>query len=182
MAGPWSPKPAIEVRLFLPPHMSSDIFCAQYPAWKINGQIIFENDHAFSIFSITPVTPGQAILISKKHVERLEELDAPALKSLVDAIPSTVQAIRDIYKTDANKIIRFYESLFNEPPIPASKECAKAMLESELIHKKPNETYNIGINVGAEAGQLVNHLHIHLFPRRDPGLGVVSAMKSILGI
>jgi diadenosine tetraphosphate (Ap4A) HIT family hydrolase len=50
---------------------------------------------------------------------------------------------------------------------------AKAVLETEF---KP-DSYNIGINDGATAGQTVPHLHMHLIPRykgdqEDPRGGV----------
>lgn len=38
---------------------------------------------------------------------------------------------------------------------------AKAKLDSEL---RPNG-YNLGVNIGAAAGQTVMHVHIHLIPR-----------------
>ncbi|MFT5872276.1 MAG: diadenosine tetraphosphate (Ap4A) HIT family hydrolase [Clostridium sp.] len=45
--------------------------------------------------------------------------------------------------------------------------------------------YNIGINVGAHAGQIIEHLHVHLIPRyigdvSDPS-GRVSNLKESLG-
>lgn len=52
-------------------------------------------------------------------------------------------------------------------------EEAKAYLDQ---HRTP-EGYNVGINVGATAGQTVMHLHVHLIPRyagdmADPRGGV----------
>ncbi len=42
--------------------------------------------------------------------------------------------------------------------------------------------YNVGINIGADAGQTINHMHIHLIPRykgdvEDPGGGVRGVIK-----
>jgi ATP adenylyltransferase len=46
--------------------------------------------------------------------------------------------------------------------------------------------FNVGINVGAAAGQTIFHCHIHLIPRRvgdvaDPAGGVYSALRRVLG-
>ena len=42
--------------------------------------------------------------------------------------------------------------------------------------------YNIGLNFGKSAGQLVDHLHSHIFPRveSEKNEGVVSAMRNFL--
>ena len=53
-------------------------------------------------------------------------------------------------------------------------EQAKAALDGT---EQPPDGYNIGINVGAAAGQTVPHLHVHLIPRftgdvDDPAGGV----------
>ncbi len=56
-------------------------------------------------------------------------------------------------------------------------EATKNELEAflELIVKRKNQMekdtsitgFNIGVNIGASAGQTIFHLHIHLIPRRD---------------
>jgi ATP adenylyltransferase len=41
-------------------------------------------------------------------------------------------------------------------------------LAAEIRHSDPTVTgFNIGMNIGAAAGQSVFHAHIHLIPRRD---------------
>lgn len=40
-------------------------------------------------------------------------------------------------------------------------------MKIELDHEFSPAAYNIGINDGAEAGQTVTHLHIHLIPRYE---------------
>jgi len=42
------------------------------------------------------------------------------------------------------------------------------VLRNRLIGKDQSITgINIGINIGASAGQTISHAHIHLIPRRD---------------
>ena len=159
---------------------SDDIFCKLYDIWKKNGKIIFENDHAYSILSVTPVTPGHAIVITKDHVEQMRELRGSALESFIDAIPSTLVVIRDIYDSDPEQMARFYQSLKESPPTPSSADLATKMLQDRYLKIKPDTAYNVGINVGDNAGQLVNHLHAQLFPRRERGLGIATAMEMLL--
>ena len=159
---------------------SDDIFCKLYGIWKRDNKIIFENDHAYSILSVTPATPGHAIVIAKDHVERMEELRGVALEGFVDAIPSTSVAIRDIYDSDPEQMVKFYQALKENPPTPPSVDLATKMLQDKNLKVKPDTAYNVGINVGGYAGQLVNHLHAQLFPRRERGLGIVTAMEMLL--
>lgn len=57
----------------------------------------------------------------------------------------------------------------------------KAMLDAEFAP----DGYNIGVNVGAAAGQTIFHLHVHLIPRYvgdvpDPRGGVRKIKKSLV--
>lgn len=36
------------------------------------------------------------------------------------------------------------------------------------------------MNIGCEAGQTQEHFHVQLYPRREPGMGVSTAMREIL--
>ena len=48
-----------------------------------------------------------------------------------------------------------------------SRELIRQLVEN-IRHDDPAVTgFNIGINIGASAGQTVMHAHIHLIPRRD---------------
>ncbi|PIZ51213.1 hypothetical protein COY27_04270 [Candidatus Woesearchaeota archaeon CG_4_10_14_0_2_um_filter_33_13] len=159
---------------------SDDIFCKLYDVWKRDGKVIFENDHAYSILSVTPATPGHAIVIAKDHVKCLEELRGIALEGFVDAIPSTSLAIQGIYNSNPENMVRFYQSLKENPPVPPSADLAIRMLQDRNLRIKPDTAYNVGINVGGYAGQLVDHLHAQLFPRREKGPGMVTAMEKLL--
>lgn len=167
---------------------SNDIFCKLYDVWKKEeGKIIFENEHAYSILSVTPATPGHSIVIAKEHVERLEDLRGAELEGFVDAIPATAQAVRDIYDSDPERIVQFYKSLKDDPR-PTDEnvrnkivEKATKMLQDKYLRVKPERiAYNVGINVGEYAGQTVDHLHAQLVPRRERGPGIVTAMELLL--
>jgi diadenosine tetraphosphate (Ap4A) HIT family hydrolase len=91
-------------------------------------------------------------------------------------------AIRDLFPVSQGHVLaiprRHVSSWFDATPderlaITRLLDRAKAQLDEEL-HP---DGYNIGINVGAAAGQTVMHLHVHLIPRfqgdvDDPSGGV----------
>lgn len=73
----------------------------------------------------------------------------------------------------------------------ATREEMKAMMELLLDVKKllqdqfNPDGYNVGVNVGAAAGQTVFHLHMHIIPRyhgdvKDPRGGIRKIKPSII--
>ena len=79
-------------------------------------------------------------------------------------------AIYDQYPVNKGHMLiipkRHFESYFD-----ATKDEIIAINElitdcKKIIDKKYNpDAYNIGVNVGYEAGQTIMHLHVHLIPR-----------------
>lgn len=159
---------------------SNDSFCRMYEVWKRDSLILFENRYAYSIFSVTPSTPGHALVIPKEHVEQLWELQGIALEDFVRAIPETRRAIVELYQ-EPERIVRFYRSLKERPPLEESKPQAETMLQDPNLRIVPDEiAMNLGINVGEYAGQTVDHFHLHLVPRRRKGQGFATAMRLML--
>jgi diadenosine tetraphosphate (Ap4A) HIT family hydrolase len=61
---------------------------------------------------------------------------------------------------------RHIESFFETPP--AEREAILSLLDQAREHVSRNHApagYNIGVNEGPAAGQIVPHLHVHLIPR-----------------
>jgi diadenosine tetraphosphate (Ap4A) HIT family hydrolase len=84
------------------------------------------NDSAVAFPDAFPVNPGHVLVVSRRHVADLFELDSRELAGLW-ALLRTV----------------------------------KAAIERE--HAPSG--YNVGVNVGAAAGQTVAHVHLHVIPR-----------------
>ncbi len=99
--------------------MSDCIFCKNLPK-------VLENDLAYALYDIKPLSKGHMLFIPKRHHTTVFE--------------STSQEIDAVF------------ALINQ---------AKKILE-----KEHNPTgYNIQVNCGASAGQIVMHAHVHLIPR-----------------
>ena len=99
--------------------MADCIFCKNLPK-------VLENDLAYAVYDIKPLSRGHMVFIPKRHFEQVFQADAEEIKSLFDLI---------------NK--------------------AKALLDKE--HHP--DGYNIQVNCGSVAGQIVMHAHLHLIPR-----------------
>ncbi len=99
--------------------MADCIFCKDLPK-------VLENDLAYALYDINPLTPGHMLIIPKRHQETL-------------------------FESTPEEIIAVFE-LINK---------AKEMLIKEY---RP-DGFNIAVNCGQAAGQIVMHAHVHLLPR-----------------
>jgi diadenosine tetraphosphate (Ap4A) HIT family hydrolase len=96
-------------------------FC-QVPAERV----FHEGRLVRGIWDAYPVSPGHALLISRRHVATWFE----ASSEEQDELTSAITVARDVIE------------------------------QQHVVNG-----FNIGINVGAEAGQTVFHLHLHVIPR-----------------
>ena len=99
--------------------MSDCIFCKDLPR-------VMENDLAYVLWDIHPISPGHALVIPKRHVEQVFEVTPPEGVSL-GALVMTIKR--------------------------------------EIDARHNPDGYNIWINSGKSAGQVVMHAHIHVIPR-----------------
>jgi diadenosine tetraphosphate (Ap4A) HIT family hydrolase len=155
------------------------IFCNSYIEYLEKHLIIFENKEAFSILNYKPSIPGHLLIITKQHITDLNDIAGSFLEDFIHAIPETFKAIQEIYEKKPEMIERFYKALILNPPESKSIEFAEQMLKHPHLLVKPI-AYNWGMNYGYKAGQRAIHLHIHLFPRREMGLGIATAMRKHL--
>jgi histidine triad (HIT) family protein len=120
---------------------------------------IFENRSFVGIFDTNPVNPGHALVIPRRHVvsvfdlNEVEEADYfNAIRGVKDVIERTDFA--DLYR---NMLKRDY--LQDRP-----KHHIETVLQLEFLGKKP-DAYTVGNNDGREAGRSIDHLHVILLPR-----------------
>lgn len=99
--------------------MSDCIFC-KIIAGEFNTEFVYENEHAVVFKDINPKADIHLLVVPKKHVESLNELDDEVL------LGKLMMTVR------------------------------------ETTQKLGIKSYNVIINTGAEAGQEVFHLHIHI--------------------
>jgi diadenosine tetraphosphate (Ap4A) HIT family hydrolase len=102
--------------------MSSCPFC------EIDANRIFYESHlVVGLWDAFPVSPGHALLVTRRHVASWFDASSGERAELLDGIVAARKAIDEHHAPDG---------------------------------------YNIGVNVGAAAGQTVAHLHLHVIPRR----------------
>ena len=92
-----------------------------------------------------PVSPGHALLVTRRHVADWFSASSEERRALIDDLEVARAAIRARHSPDG---------------------------------------FNVGINIGAAAGQTVPHLHVHLIPRYagdvdDPRGGVRHVLPAL---
>lgn len=95
---------------------------------EIPGHIIYEDEYTMAFLDIAPVRPGHTLVIPKKHVSNMGEMDEVILCH-------TIKIVQKIGET----------------------------MKKTLGAKG----YNVIVNNGSEAGQLIDHFHFHIIPRKD---------------
>lgn len=121
---------------------------------------IYENSLFFSIFDEFPVSPGHALVIPKRHVEDIDNLEPYEWALLQDTLR---QVIKIIQTTDFRAT---YATMLQNPLSPISAWFCHQALAHPRLGSRP-DSYNHGVNDGKAAGRTVDHFHWHIIPRYD---------------
>lgn len=101
---------------------------------KIRSRLIAENEHAFAFPSNMPIVPGHTLVVPKRKVSNMDELNS----------------------TEMNAIFQL------------QKKLKDAMIKAFCA-----EGFNFAWNEGMLAGQSVDHLHLHVLPRKKGDSGIM---------
>ncbi len=124
----------------------------------LKTHIIYSGDNLYAIFDSYPVSPGHALIIPKRHIPSIFELNHKELDELIHVLPNVKKSIE---QRDLKKLyISFLTNSKDKKAIFFYKKMLKRLEKNSKI-----EGYNIGVNQGKVAGQTINHLHIHIIPR-----------------
>lgn len=118
----------------------------------IGAHIVYEDDKTFAFLDAHPRSPGHTVIIPKIHAENI--LDLPDGEA--GPLFLTVKKVTAILN--------------------------KAFLPTGDDPKGQNpQGFTIGINHGRTAGQVVDHLHIHVIPRfmGDGGSGIHGVVNNL---
>ena len=120
---------------------------------------IFENRSFVSIFDTSPVNPGHALVIPRRHVLSIFDLNDTEQADYFDAIKG-VKAV--IESTDFSEL---YPSMLARPDVQERPtDHIETVLKLPFIGKKP-DAYTVGNNDGRAAGRSIDHLHVIVLPR-----------------
>jgi diadenosine tetraphosphate (Ap4A) HIT family hydrolase len=158
-------------------------FCDFQDAWKKDGTVFYSQHGVNAILAMDGRVPGQILVFPDKHITSIDGLAAEGADLLL-AGDGAYQELLHMYDTDIDGMIERYERLTDHPLFATH---ARSILEDPRLTEKPIG-YNPAMNIGVEAGQTSEHLHLHVVPRResDPRAedgkhkGVVTAIGAYL--
>ncbi|QKT03535.1 HIT family protein [Ectothiorhodospiraceae bacterium 2226] len=132
---------------------------------------IFENRSFVGVFDTHPVNPGHALMIPRRHVVSLFELDAAEQADYFDALHGIRQVIESTDLAELYRNMLHREDLRDRP-----KDHIETVLELPFLGSRP-DAYTLGNNDGRAAGRSIDHLHVILLPRyqgdvEDPRGGI----------
>ncbi|MEI6284870.1 MAG: HIT family protein [Bacillota bacterium] len=121
--------------------------------------VAYENEYFFVRFDKFPVSPGHSLIIPKRHVVSVFDLEADEWVAMKDAL-NKAKAIIELSDLSA-----LYQAQLAQATDGKVAVYAQAMLASAFIGRPP-DGYNVGNNDGIAASRTVHHLHIHVIPLR----------------
>ena len=137
--------------------MEECVFCKVYNDIK---EVAYRNSFFYGRFDRFPVTPGHAEIMPIRHVATLFELTDKEWAAMRHSLDDMVDVIQ---KTNLRNL---YEKLSSRPINEIAEQFSQKMLSHPCLGQTPS-AYNFGINQGHQAGQTIDHLHIHIIPRYE---------------
>lgn len=136
-------------------HPGKCVFCEISRTGK---GVVSEYGPYWMMFDRHPTVPGHMLIIPKRHVTFLADLNSEERVSLITTFE---HAVADLRKHNLRPI---YEEYRLDPVSPTAASFAQCALDHPRLHTKP-DAYNYILNEGEAAGQTVDHLHWHVIPR-----------------
>jgi histidine triad (HIT) family protein len=143
----------------------------------VTDPFIYESRFFVGIFDTNPVNPGHALVIPKRHVASIFNLNEMEQADYFDAI----RGVRDI--VESTDMIALYQDMLTRDYLQdRPKEHIETVMELPFLTSKPN-AYTIGNNDGREAGRSIDHLHVIILPRykgdvENPSGGIRNVIPS----
>jgi histidine triad (HIT) family protein len=132
---------------------------------------IFENRSFVGIFDTNPVNPGHALLVPRRHVVSVFNLNEAEQADYFDGIRGVRRVI------EGTDLAGLYEEMLGRDYLKdRPKEHIQEVLALPFLGSKP-DAYTVGNNDGRAAGRSIDHLHVILLPRysgdvEDPRGGI----------
>jgi len=148
---------------------------------KVSGgeadPFIFENRSFLGIFDTNPVNPGHALVIPRRHVASIFDLNEEEQADYFHAIWGVKSVIETTDMVDLYRQMLDRDYLQDRP-----KDHIETVLQLPFLTNRPN-AYTIGNNDGREAGRSIDHLHVIILPRytgdvENPSGGIRNVIPS----
>jgi diadenosine tetraphosphate (Ap4A) HIT family hydrolase len=119
------------------------------------------SEHFLFAWDHSPATPGHALVIPKRHVQFMRDLNETERHELID----NVLLLKD-YISSTN-LEAIYTTMLANIEDTVSRTFLNDALDTLSRFQSAPAAFNDGLNDGPAAGQTVPHFHWHVMPRWD---------------
>ncbi|OTB14326.1 hypothetical protein K445DRAFT_12967 [Daldinia sp. EC12] len=116
--------------------------------FEVTPQVFLTTPHSFALVNLKPLLPGHVLICPRRPYKRLTDLSGPELTDLFQAVQRVERMLARHY---------FSSSSSSSSPSDSNSKSQDGTPEAG--------SFNIAIQDGAEAGQTVSHVHVHVIPR-----------------
>ncbi len=120
---------------------------------------IYENSSFVGIFDTHPVNPGHALVIPRRHVVSIFDLNEQEHDDYFDALVGVKGVIEATDFSELYPAMMAREDLSDRP-----MDHIETVLKLPFLGRKP-DAYTVGNNDGREAGRSIDHVHVIVLPR-----------------
>jgi len=122
---------------------------------------IFENRSFVGIFDTNPVNPGHALVIPRRHVVSIFDLNVDEQADYFDAIKGVKAVVESTDLVDLYENMRHRDYLQGRP-----MDHIDTVLKLPFLGSQP-DAFTVGNNDGRAAGRSIDHLHVIVLPRYE---------------
>ncbi|KAI0974623.1 HIT domain-containing protein [Xylaria arbuscula] len=121
--------------------------------FDVTTQVFLTTPYSFALVNLKPLLPGHVLVCPRALHKRLTDLSANELTDLFTAVQRVQRMLARYYFSQA-------QSQDQSPKPTGVREDASVAAPSPDAG-----SFNIAVQDGAEAGQTVPHVHVHVIPR-----------------
>ncbi|KAK3294848.1 HIT-like domain-containing protein [Chaetomium fimeti] len=141
--------------------------------FEVTDQVFLSTPHTFALVNLKPLLPGHVLVCPHQPHRRLTDLSTPELTDLFTCVQRVQRMLaRHYFLPPSNPS----PSPTNPPPNSTAPTPTNTSTtptgtptpsrESKGLAATPTDgAFNIAVQDGAEAGQTVAHVHVHVIPR-----------------
>lgn len=120
---------------------------------------LLDSELFITVWDMNPATPGHALVIPKRHVQFMKDLNENEQEQLVKQVIAVKQFIKDA------PLDKIYQELISITDEDTSRDFLRDALKTVSDPDQELQAFNDGLNDGPGAGQTVPHFHWHILPR-----------------
>ncbi|KAI0203724.1 HIT domain-containing protein [Astrocystis sublimbata] len=132
--------------------------------FEVTTQTFMTTPHSFALVNLKPLLPGHVLICPRAPHKRLTDLSPAELTDLFTSVQRVQRMLARYYFSSPQTS----SSASASPKATAwdSKQTSNSHSGGETTAAAPEAgSFNIAIQDGAEAGQTVAHVHVHVIPR-----------------